>query len=422
MSHSFIRREIAALEEIGVAVERFSIRDCAHEVVDEHDREEAARTQVLLDNGVRGLLAPTLRALFKTPLGFMRSLRAAVQLGWKSDRGVLRHLIYLSEACALKGRLAESGCDHVHAHFGTNSTAVAMLCRTLGGPSYSFTAHGPEEFDKPLQIGLAEKIHHASFVAGVSSFGRSQLYRWCAWNEWPKIKVIHCGVDNSYLTRAPTPVPEACTLVCVGRLCEQKGQGILIEATAQLAAQNHNLELVLVGDGPMRGGLEEMIARRGLADRVRITGWMTGKEVQQELLRARALVLPSFAEGLPVVIMEALAMGRPVISTYIAGIPELVEDGVNGWLIPAGDIEQLATAMRTVIDATPEKLGRMGREGALRVAERHDAHKEAQKLAMCFTCALGADKETDHVSGDVGHEPGAPAPVSQAGKSLGSMN
>src|SRR5439155_26884638 len=205
--------------------------------------------------------------------------------------------------------------------------------------------HGPEEFDHPEALALDEKIEHAAFVVAVSSFGRSQLYRWCPPAQWGKIRVVHCGVDASFLGGDPVPVPDVPRVVCVGRLAEQKGQILLLRALAVLAAEGITCELVLAGDGPLRPAIEAETARLRLAGCVRITGWLDGAAVRREIESARGLVLPSFAEGLPVVLMEALALGRPVVSTFVAGIPELVRDGVHGWLVPAGDVDALAGAV-----------------------------------------------------------------------------
>jgi glycosyltransferase involved in cell wall biosynthesis len=255
-----------------------------------------------------------------------------------------------------------------------------MLCRVLGGPPYSFTVHGPEEFDKVREIALPEKIDRAAFVVAISSFGRSQLYRWCPQLQWSKIHLIHCGVDAEFLTQT-APLPTVPRLVCVGRLCEQKGQLLLLQAAGLLASEGLQFQLILVGDGPMRSQLEASIDRLHLQAHVTILGWASGAEVRQQIMMARAMVLPSFAEGLPVVLMEALALGRPVISTYIAGIPELVESNICGWLLPAGAVEPLAEAMRTALLATPETLALMGRAGRDRVVVQHNIATEAAKLA-----------------------------------------
>ncbi|HEY9739731.1 MAG TPA: glycosyltransferase [Coleofasciculaceae cyanobacterium] len=384
VSHSFIRREIAGVEACGLQVGRFSIRSKGSELVDEVDKLEQELTQVVLGIGKVRLLFALLRVAITRPARFLSALWLMLRVGWNSERGVLRHFAYLAEACVLLGWFSQKGIAHVHAHFGTNSTTVAMLCHALGGPTYSFTVHGPEEFDKAEAIALPEKIKRADFVVGVSSFGKSQLYRWCDYKQWSKIHVVHCGVDDLFLTQAHTPIPDQPRLVCVGRLCEQKGHLILVEAAGRLAAEGLPFKLILVGDGPLRPQIEAMIAQLGLQDHIEITGWASNPEVQQQILASRVMVLPSFAEGLPVVIMEALALSRPVISTYVAGIPELVEPGTCGWLVPPGSVESLTEAMRAALQLPVEKLEQMGKVGAKRVAEQHDAVIEASKLATLF--------------------------------------
>jgi glycosyltransferase involved in cell wall biosynthesis len=214
----------------------------------------------------------------------------------------------------------------------------------------------------------------------ISEFGRSQLRRWVPYEQWPKIQVIRCGLDPMFLNAKSVPLPTARRLVCVGRLAEQKGHLTLIEAAARLRSEGVDFELIVAGDGPLRGEVQRLIANHDLQEQVRLVGWQSNARVRDLIQSCRAMVLPSFAEGLPVVIMEALALGRPVISTYVAGIPELVRPGVTGWLVPASSVESLCLATREVLDAPGELLERMGRAGAARVAEQHNAAIEAGKL------------------------------------------
>jgi glycosyltransferase involved in cell wall biosynthesis len=380
VSHTFIRREIFALERRGVEVIRIALRGWEGALADPEDQRERVRTRYVLREGALPLMLALVHMLMTRPVRLLRGLK----LAWRMSRGAERplpvHLIYLAEACRIVPWLRAADVGQVHAHFGTNSAEVAMLVHELGGPRWSFTVHGPEEFDKVSLIGLAEKVRRAAFVAAVSSYGRSQLYRIAPPEQWPKLKVIPCGLEPTYHAGASRLPPAARRLVCVGRLCEQKGQMLLVEAARVLAEHGADFELVLVGDGQMRQAIEAQIARYGLEAQVYITGWISSDAVREQLLAARALVLPSFAEGLPVVIMEAMALFRPVISTYMAGIPELVRGGEHGWLVPAGDTGALAEAMQECLDAPIELLARMGEAAHKRALTRHDVDAAARML------------------------------------------
>jgi colanic acid/amylovoran biosynthesis glycosyltransferase len=383
-SQTALRREVIALEELGIPFHRFSLRRYRGELVDENDRAERERTRAVLDVGALGLMAAALRAFVSRPRKFARAFALAVQIGRVDERGMVRTFIYLAEACVLVAWCAKLEVKHIHTHYATNSATAALFCQVMGGPSYSFTMHGPEEFDAPRATCLREKVHHAAFVVAISEFTRSQLYRWADYGDWSKIHVIRVGVSRMFLDRGQLPIPEAPRLVSIGRIVEQKGQAILVEAIARLIERGFDVKLVIVGDGPMRSEIELLVEQLGLRDHVRITGYLSNQEVCEELLKSRALVLPSFAEGLPGVFFEALALGRPVISTYIAAHPELIGPGVNGWLVPAGAIEPLVDAMAEALTADPVDLERMGRAGAVMVAEQHDVSVQAKKLAALF--------------------------------------
>lgn len=384
VSHSFIRREIAALERQGFEVQRLALRGWGGELVDEEDRQERTRTRYVLQGGISALLWAALRTFISVPERFVTAFILAIRMGWRADRQLPYHLVSLAEACRMLPWLKSFGATHLHAHFGTNATEVAMLAHALGGPSYSFTVHGPEEFDKPQFLRIGEKVRRSAFVVAISSYARSQLYRWIEHAHWTKVNVVHCGLEPAFHDVQPVPPPAAARLVCVGRLCEEKGQVLLIEAARLLARKGIDFELVLAGDGPKRGEVERLIARYGLARQVRITGWISGNQVREEILAARGLVLPSFAEGLPVVIMEAMALRRPVLTTYVGGIPELVRPGEHGWLFPAGSLDELTGAMEDFFCKPLDQLRRMGEAAYLRVMQRHSIDTEAVKLAKLF--------------------------------------
>jgi glycosyltransferase involved in cell wall biosynthesis len=385
VSHTFIRREILALEALGLQINRLSVRGWDNPVADPVDETERQKTFYLLQNGLFGLVRASVAVFIERPRLFLKALRTAFYMGIRADRPLPYHLMYLLEACKALQWLRQKNIGHVHAHFGANSTEVAMMIRLLGGPTYSFTVHGPEEFDKPEFIRLGTKVEHCAFVVAITSYCRSQIYRWIPQAIWNKVKVVRCGIEADFHRDLPDTFPSEPRLVCVGRLCEQKGQLILLAAAAKLKERDIPLQLVLAGDGEMRPEIERRIDELNLRGNVRITGWISSEQVREEILKSRAMVLPSFAEGLPVVVMEAMALKRPVISTYIAGMPELVIPGVNGFLCPAGDVNELAQMMETCLKADESTLRELGHNAQRAVLEQHHILTEAGKLATLFT-------------------------------------
>ncbi|KIN69059.1 glycosyltransferase [Sulfitobacter donghicola] len=381
-SHSFIRREIRALEAQGHSVTRLAMRAGNAPLVDAQDLEEAAATHYVLRAGALNLLRATLGNLTASPKRFLNAARLAIRCGRRSEVGVIKHLIYLVEAAYAAQVCTAGEITHAHAHFGTNASTVAMLCHALGGPEYSFTVHGPEEYDAPRALSLGEKIARSKFTVAITSYGRSQLSRWAGPTHWGKIKVVHCGIEPSHFPQ-PLPLPSgALRFVAIGRFVEQKGQLLALDALAKLNETTKGAHLTLIGDGEMRPEIEARIATLGLSDQVTLTGWVDEARILQELQNAHALLMPSFAEGLPMVIMEAMAAGRLVIATYIAGIPELVKTGETGWLVPAGDADALADAMQAMAQTPQEAREAMAQASRERVLSRHDVALEAEKLAQ----------------------------------------
>jgi colanic acid/amylovoran biosynthesis glycosyltransferase len=383
VTHTFIRREILALEQLGLEVVRTSIR-AAPRLVDPQDIAEKERTLELIRRPAALVFALVWSAI-TTPGGFLRALRLLLSASRRSDRSLARHLAYFVEACGLARVIRRKRAAHVHAHFGTNPAEVAMLAAAIAGASFSFTVHGYDEYDRPEFLALRLKIARADFVACVSHYGRSQLLRWCDEKDRDKIHLIRCGLD---LAALPLPSaedgPRPARFVCVARLCREKAQETLLSAARLLKERGRRFELIIVGDGETRPALECFVAEHGLSDMVRFTGWLDGDGVRREMRAARALVVPSFAENLPVVMMEAMALHRPVIATMIAGIPELVVPGETGWLVPASAEEALAEAMAQCLDCPEEELDRLGRQGRARVERFHDVAREAGKLAALF--------------------------------------
>lgn len=390
-SHSFIRREIRALERAGHRVHRFAIRGDFANLVDPADRSEHERTERILEAGSTRLLAATLGAAARAPRTAVATLSDALAMGHAAGARA-RHLVYLAEACRLADRCRALGIAHLHAHFGTNSAAVALLAARLAEIPFSLTVHGPEEFDAARALSLRLKVRRAAFTIAISAFGRSQICRFADPADWDRIRVVHCGIEPGRFASL-RPLPEGGPrLVAIGRLAEEKGFLVLLDALARARRERPDLRLTLVGDGPMRPAIEAARARLGLEDAVVLAGWRDEAGVREALAEASALVVPSFAEGLPVVIMEAMAAGRPVIATFVAGIPELVRPGTTGWLVPAGDADALASSLVALADTPRERLVAMGLAGRERALARHDVDRCAAELAARFRGGIAPER------------------------------
>ena len=383
-SHTFIRREIQALEGHGIQVARFSLRS-GDRLVDTDDLSELARTRQVLAIGPARLAWGVLRAAVTRPNAFGRAVQAALRLGTRSHRGLFRHAVYLAEACTLVRWFEEAKVEHVHAHFGTNSTAVALLCRTLGGPTYSFTVHGPEEFDMPESLKLGMKVQDAAFVVAIPDFGRSQLYRWSRMEDWGKIEVVRCAVDRRFLELPRTPTPTAPRLLHIGRLSEQKGQVLLLEALSDVARDGLDFQLTMIGDGPMREALQARAREVGLEGRVRFAGLLDGNAIRDETPRLQGARHGELRRGTSG--RDRWKRSHAVVPSWRRASP----GSRNSWSLAcrAGSFRRvhgirLAGAIRGALLASPEALDAMGEFGAARVAEAHDASREAAKLAALF--------------------------------------
>ena len=388
-STTFIRREIESLEALGLQIRRYAVRHWGEKLVDPLDVAEQERTHYLLTGNARALVLSFFVVFLTNPLGLLRGLALWLRVCRNSGALTIRHFAYLLQATYFYRRSRQDGLQHVHVHFSTNATTVAMLARRMGGVSYSFTAHGPDEFVDPTVSSLSLKVENAAFVAAISHYCKVLLVRFSSFAHWDKIVIVHCGLDVGDF-RADFAFDEGNrSLVCVGRICPQKAQLLIPPALALLKSDFPDVKVHFVGDGESRPALEAAIERHGTQDMVALHGWMVNSEVRELLAESRALLLPSFAEGLPVVIMESLALGRPVISSYIAGIPELV-DGSCGWLVPAGSIEGIASAIRAALTTSPEKLAEMGREGRRRIEAEHNLSTIAPKLCSAFAAAASS--------------------------------
>lgn len=369
-SHTFILREVLGLKRLGLQIDVASVNppDRAPERMTEDERGENALTYCLKRDGVSGALLALAWALSHRPLGLLRSVAKAWQFGRGTGR--IFALAYAVEAAMVARWMAHKGHRHLHVHFGTAGSTVGVLVKTLTGCGLSITIHGPDEFDDVPGYQLVRKMIEADQVVCISQFARSQLMRLSPPNCWPKLTVCRLGVDTAHFApSAGVPVPgEVVRLLSVGRLAPAKGQLLMIEALARLRREGQLFELTVVGDGPDRGRLETAVVRYQLGAQVRFTGALNQAEVHALLRRADAFVLPSLAEGIPVVLMEAMASSVPCVTTPVNGIPELVQHDVNGLLATPGDVESLTLQLRRMI--TDDALRLRLRAAALEKVER----------------------------------------------------
>jgi glycosyltransferase involved in cell wall biosynthesis len=385
-STTFIRREIEAIEALGQPVLRFSIRHWDTALVDPDDIAEQARTHYILTGGKVALVRDALATLVTRFPSVLVTLPLWARLLRNARGNVVHHVAYLLEALAFRRRAARLGIDHVHVHFSTNVAAVAMLTHKLGGPSYSFTVHGPDELVDPPSLSLADKVRHSALTVAITDYCRGRILA-----EAPdaagKVRIIRCGIDLADYAYDPQ-VPDNGRLICIGRLCHNKGQIHIPAAVAQVVGEHPDLVVELIGGGEDEAAIRAEIAKHGVERHVVLHGWGTGAFVHEQLATGRAMLLPSYAEGLPIVIMEALAIGRPVLTTRITGIPELV-DGGCGWIFEPGDVDAIAQALRGVMRASSEERAALGREGRRRVEERHDLRKQGEALLEAFQEIVG---------------------------------
>jgi len=366
-SHTTMRREIRALEALGTGVVRVAARRFIGPLVESGDRQEQELTAYTTESLVIALRCLLAVALTR-PWRLAWALFDAVTVGSRTSSGVWKYLMYVGEACVLL-RLARR-CEHLHANFG-NATSIAVMCRVLGGPSVSLRIHGPEEFDSFTPAEWEWKLRHASFVAPISEYGVRRVCELTALRHHPKVGLLRCGVDSALFERPSTSVARLHRLVCVARLEPRKGHAVLLDALAALRREGLDASLHLIGDGSLRDSLEHQARELAIVDAVQFAGWKDGAEVRHAIEQSRIVVLPSYAEGLPIVLMEAFALGRAIVSTQVAGIPELVVPTESGWLVECGDAIALADALRSALLSSDKDLIAMAEAGRRRVREHH---------------------------------------------------
>lgn len=408
VSHTFIEREIAALRGLGLTVLTCTVRrPPPAAVVGAGQQAEAAGTFCILETARSPwrLLAAQAAALRAAPGHWARAAALAWRTRPPGAKALLWQLFYLLEAAVLARHLRAEGVCHLHNHFADSSCTVALLASEMTGIPFSFTPHGPAIFFEPAKWRLDVKTERAAFVACISQFCRSQMMLFSDPAQWGKLKIVHCGVDPAAYGRrrrleavpeAPSrEAPEATAMpgqgariLFVGRLAAVKGVPLLLEAFADLAACFPEARLEIVGDGPDRAALEARSAALGLGGQVIFHGYRPSDAVAALMDEVDMLVLPSFAEGVPVVLMEAMASRIPVVASRVAGVPELVEDGISGLLVPPGDVAALSDAVAHLL-ADPALRARMGGAGRVKVELEFDVGKEAARMGALFDGSLG---------------------------------
>lgn len=397
-SHTFIRREVSALRRLGVAVATFSVRSpSAAELRAQSDREEAGRTFMLLSQGLATYLRAHLTELVKRPASYVRNLSFALRHRAPGVRAALLAIAHFGEAMLLANELRRRGVGHLHNHFANSAATVGLLASRQAGVGWSFTIHGVSEFDYPAGLTLADKVAEARFVACVSYFGRAQAERLTDPAQWSKLKIVRCGLELDHLPTPPREASERVRIIAVGRLSAEKGLAGLIDAFARLSPES-GAHLVLVGDGPLKSEIDAQVTRLGLTDRVTLLGRLPEAETLVEIARSDVLVLSSFMEGLPIVLMEALALGKPVIASRVAGIPELVREGETGLLFAPSNWDELATLLERMIH-DGELRRTMGARGPGVITRDFDVSQSATALRELFLVhALSGSTQPEHLS------------------------
>ncbi len=390
---TFIQREVAGLRNLGVEVHTFSVRPTGIEhIVGPEQQAERDRTTTLLPPHLPHLLNAHASLLVQSPRRYMQALKLAWQGRSPGLKALFYQLFYFLEAGTLARALQQRQIQHLHNHLADSSCTVAMLATTLAGIRFSFTIHGPAIFFEPYRWRLDLKVQQALFVSCISYYCRSQLMLFSPPDHWPKLHIVHCGVDLQRFV--PVTHQSHCKrLLYTGRLAAAKGLPILFQALQQLVPHHSDLMLTLVGDGPDHVALETLAVALNLTPHLKFVGYQSQDAVCQYLHDSDIFVLPSFSEGLPVALMEALAAGVPVITTAVAGIGELVEDGINGYLIPPGAIEPLAQRLELLLDDASLRQ-RMGQAGRLKVEQEFNLAQEVPWLKQLMNAALSGQTET----------------------------
>ncbi|MBD2778373.1 glycosyltransferase family 4 protein [Iningainema tapete] len=389
---TFIQREVITLREMGVDVHTFSIRRTGDEhMVGVEQKLERDRTFYILPPNPINLLLAHLSILLASPKKYLQAIKLALSTSQPGLQGAIYQLFYFLEAGILAQQIKARQIVHLHNHVAEASGTVAMLAALMGNFTYSFTLHGPYIFFRPYQWRLDEKIKRALFICCISHYARSQGMIFAPQDKWNQMHIIHCGIDPA-LFDVVSHNQFGKRLLFVGRLAAAKGLPILLESLAILTQKHPDILLTVVGDGPDREKLEQMTTDLGLSNNVKYVGYKSQAEVRDYFQQTDIFVMSSFAEGIPVVLMEAMAAGVPVVATQIAGVSELVENGVNGYLVPPGDIVIMAEKIEILLSNSDIRAA-FGTSGRAKVEKEFNIHHEVARLHQIMKSALQGNFE-----------------------------
>jgi len=369
INHGYLLAEVRRLRDLGFPIETVSVSlpDRPKEALTEAEQEEAARTYYIKSFSVMDVVRMNLAEFVLHPLRYLRGLAFALRLPGLALGKIPYYVAYLAEAILLGRRMRDLGVAHVHASF---SATVALIAARIFPITWSFGVYGFGELHDPSGTNLAERIKSARFIRSNSKFGRGQLMLSCHRDEWPKLLYCPLGIDPAEFDPAGNGRCQSSSirLLSVGRLSEEKGQAMLLESVAALAGCGMNLRLHLVGDGPDRHWLEHYAEKLGINSQVVFEGWLGQSELMALYSKTDVFVLSSLAEGIPMVLLEAMALEKPCVAPCIAGIPELIADGINGLLFSVGDADQLSDKICTLVGSAllREDMGKRARETVVR--------------------------------------------------------
>jgi len=393
ISHTFILREVRELRRLGFRIDVASINDPDRKKADltAEEEMEAESTFYVKRQGSAGAVRAHWKSLARNPAAYMRGLWFAARLGGTDPRKIVKSHLYFVEAVMVGEWMRSLGLTHLHVHFATPASTVGMIVTRIFPFSFSITVHGPDEFYDAEGCLLREKFTSASLLCAIGTYARSQIMKLCDPSMWEKVELTPLGVDAmTFQPRAIEARFKVFEVICVGRLVPAKGQHVLLAAVAQLRSRGHKLKLRLVGDGPDRRGLEASARQFGIEDSVIFEGAVNQDRIRDLYATADVFALASFAEGIPVVLMEAMAMEIPCIATWINGIPELIRDSIDGLLVAPSDVDGLASAIARLMDDA-ELSRRLGTAGRKRIVEKYDLRRNVARLAQVFEAHLSPE-------------------------------